>query len=352
MILIPKYQDIVMELPPRSAGIAGRYKLRKGKTIGGVLDLSTGRPTPGTGVDVVTGETGWFNNIITNNGKNDFAATAYTGISAYCHCGTGSSAEAATDTALGTFVASTNTVQDSSEAIESSAPYFASLTKTFRFGEGVAEGNIAEVGISTQATTGDLFSRSLVKDGGGSPTTITVLSDEWLDVTYEFRMYPDGVTAGGAAEDNTGTVSVSGTNYDYILRSCNVNNLTFTPASLARGWYGTNGSSYGFAYGSDGALGAVTSTPSGTSQDNIGSANSSVAAATYSSDTYNRDITWTVGLNDGNVTGGIRCFYFITGMGTFQCRIGATSGDATLDKDATKVWTWVCNLAWANATIP
>jgi hypothetical protein len=96
----------------------------------------------------------------------------------------------------------------------------------------------------------------------------------------------------------------------------------------------------------------VTTTPSGTSQDNITTADSSITNATYSSSAYNRDITWTVGLNDGNVTGGIRCFYFITGMGAYQCRIGATSGDATLPKDNTKVWTWVANLAWANATIP
>lgn len=352
MILLPKYQDLVMELPRRTARIGGRYKLRKGKTIGAVLDLATGRPLPGTGIEVVTGETDWFGNIITNNGKNDYAATHYTVISAYCHCGTGTTAEAATDTALGSFVASTNTVQSSDESAQASAPYYSAMTKTFRFAEGDAEGIIAEVGISPQAATGDLFSRSLVKDGGGSPITITVLADEWLDVTYEFRVYPDGVTSGGAAEDNTGTIAISGVNHDYILRACNVNDLEFVPAANSRGQYATNVASFGFAYGSDGALGAVTSTPTGSSQDNIATTNSSAANATYSNGTYNRDITWTVGLNDGNVTGGIRCFYFITGMGSFQCRIGATSGDATVGKNNTKVWTWVSNLAWANATIP
>lgn len=337
-ILIPKYQDVVVELPRRTAGIAGRFKLRKGKTIGGK--------------EVVTGETGWFNNIITNNGKNDFADTLFGTISAYAHCGTGTTAEAAGDTALETFVASTNSVVSSSESVQSTAPYYSKMVKTFRFGVGAAEGNISEVGISTQATTGDLFSRSLVKDGGGSPTTITVLSDEWLDVTYEFRVYPDGVTAGGAAEDATGTISISGTNFDYTLRACNVNNVTFLPASGAIGQYKKNGVSFGFAYGSDGALGAVTATPTGSSQDNITDSASSAANATYSNGTYNRDITWTCALTDGNVSGGIRCFYYITGMGAFQVQLAATSGGATLSKDNTKVWTWVSNLAWANATIP
>jgi hypothetical protein len=181
-IIIPKYRDIVMELPRQTVGIAGRYKLRKGKT-----DIR--------GVEHITGETAWFNNIITNNGKDNFADADLTVNLAYAHVGTGTTAELATDTQLQTFVAASNTVQDSSSTAQASAPYYGKYVRTIRFGEGVAAGNIAEVAMSTQNTNGDAFTRALVKDGGGSPTTITVLSDEWLDVTYEFRTYPGPVTS-------------------------------------------------------------------------------------------------------------------------------------------------------------
>lgn len=45
----------------------------------------------------------------------------------------------------------------------------------------------SEVGVGWSAT--NLFSRALIKDPLGNPNTITVLGDEYLDVTYEIRMY-------------------------------------------------------------------------------------------------------------------------------------------------------------------
>lgn len=57
-----------------------------------------------------------------------------------------------------------------------------------QFGQGAAAGNLSEVGVGRSAT--DLFSRALIVDGGGNPTTITVLPDEYLTVVYELRRYP------------------------------------------------------------------------------------------------------------------------------------------------------------------
>lgn len=45
----------------------------------------------------------------------------------------------------------------------------------------------AELGVGWNDTT--LFSRTLVKDPQGLPNTISVLGDEYLDVTYELRLY-------------------------------------------------------------------------------------------------------------------------------------------------------------------
>jgi hypothetical protein len=333
-----------IELPRlATARMGGRYKLTKGKTIGGIVDVRTGMPLPGTGIDVVTGETGWFDNIFTDNGLNKIAASFYSDVSGYCHCGTGTAAENAADTSLGTFVASTNDITASSETAQGSAPYYGKSTKTWRFAQGDAEGVIAEVGISDQATTGDLVSRARVKDGGGTPTTIEVLSDEWLDVTYEFRLYPDHVSA-----DGTGTVEYSGDSYDYDIRAANVTNYLYLRALQCRAQGSQIVLQLGTAYGSDGALGAVTSTPTGTSSDPIATSSGSAwSAASYSNGTFTRDISLTIDPTDGNPTGGVKALMFFTGLGAYQIVF-----DPVVPKDASKQWVFVTNLAWTRATIP
>lgn len=60
---------------------------------------------------------------------------------------------------------------------------------TRQFGEGVAAGIVAEVGAGWAASGDTLFSRALITDGAGNPTTITVLSDEYLTVIYELRRF-------------------------------------------------------------------------------------------------------------------------------------------------------------------
>lgn len=342
-----KYRDIHTEARPLSVGIHCRVWVRKGKTLGGIVDVSTGQVMPGTGQDVVLQEVGPFHNLITNNGLNKLADNNMANVTTYCHCGTGTVAEANGDTALGTFVAATNTVQSTSSTVQGSAPYYASYTRTFRFAEGVAEGNISEVGFSDQVTTGDLFSRALVKDGGGSPTTISVLSGEWLDVTYEFRLYPDHILSGGGADDGTGTISISAVSYDYVIRPSFVTNSSHWVASVTNGLFRTVSSAWANFFGSASTLGAATSEPSSPSGSAATSEHSSISAATYSTDTYARDVSLTIGLEDGNASGGVGAIRFHTGMGSYQM-----SFDPVVPKDSTKVWTFVQNLAWARATIP
>jgi hypothetical protein len=327
-----------------TVGMGGRFKLTKGKTIGGYLDLATGRPLPGTGVDVVTGQSGWSDNIFTDNGLNKIAASLFNTISGYCHCGTGTAAENAADTSLATFLASTNTVTTSSETAQGSAPYYGKITTTYRFAQGDAEGIIAEVGISDQATTGDLISRARVKDGGGTPTTIEVLSDEWLDVTYEFRLYPDHVSV-----DGIGSVSYSGVSYDYTIRAANVTDYVYLRAGTSRGQGAVIGANaLGTAYGTGAALGAVTSTPTGGSTNVVSQSDGSAwSAASYSNGTFARDVSLTIDPSDANTTGGVKALMFYTGLGTYQILF-----DPIIPKDASKQWVFVTNLAWTRATIP
>src|SRR5690606_8917143 len=119
--------------------------------------------------------------------------------------------------ALGSRIASSNTVPSNTAGTTSAAPYYTWMRKTFRFAAGVATGNLSEVGISW-LTTGALFSRALILDSGGLPTTITVLADEVVDVTYEFRIM-------AKTDDETGSVTFTGSiggTYDWTMRSVSV----------------------------------------------------------------------------------------------------------------------------------
>lgn len=60
-------------------------------------------------------------------------------------------------------------------------------TGTFRAGSFQGQ-SLAEVGIGRVVS--ELYSRSLIKDANGDPTTITVLVDEELRVTYTLRIAP------------------------------------------------------------------------------------------------------------------------------------------------------------------
>lgn len=64
-----------------------------------------------------------------------------------------------------------------------------------QFDKGAAKGNIAELGVGNNTQGNPLWSRSLVLDKSGNPTTITVLEDEFLTVTYEVRRYVNTETS-------------------------------------------------------------------------------------------------------------------------------------------------------------
>src|SRR5690606_10705684 len=120
--------------------------------------------------------------------------------------GTGNTPPVVTDTTLGAFVAATNTNQgDTIPNTVNSTVYPRYVTRALkkRFdGSAIANAPLSEVGIAiTQSATTNanvatpLASRSLIVDASGNPTSITVLADEFLDVTYELTTYAlDGVT--------------------------------------------------------------------------------------------------------------------------------------------------------------
>ena len=141
----------------------------------------------------ITRETGWFHNIVLDTGLAQMSIGTW--LNRVC-VGTGNSTPVATQTQLDAFKASTTTTQGAAASGMqlTTLPYYNWLRMTYRFGEGVAAGNISEVGLAW--ANANLWNRALVKDTNGNPTTITVLADEYLDVVAEIRIYPQETLSG------------------------------------------------------------------------------------------------------------------------------------------------------------
>src|SRR6478736_5782795 len=196
-------------------------------------------------------------------------------------------------------------------------------TRVYQFAAGVAAGNLTEIGIGWNTT--QLFSRALIVDSGGSPTTLTILATEILNVTYIFRAYPP-------TADNTVSVTISGTSYTIVSRPSLVTNINFWSAPTLTNGLNTNNNnvSQPATYPSTSTLGAVTSAPSGTQ---LACPSTAYSWATYTNGNYYLDITISLGVADGNSAGGI-------GVMSIQPRSGAyqLSFSPAIPKDSTKTF--------------
>lgn len=140
----------------------------------------------------ISKETEWFNNLVLNSGLNRMSQGVWID---RCCVGTGNIAPIESQTALASFRASTTTVQTTVNSLQTtSAPYYRSSKVTWRFNIGTASGNISEVGLGWGDNS--LWNRALIKDINGNPTSLTVLSDEYLDVVSEVREYVASSTTG------------------------------------------------------------------------------------------------------------------------------------------------------------
>ena len=272
--------------------------------------------------------TGWFPNLITDTGLNRIGTGSYMNA---CHVGTNNTAPNVSNTTLAGYRAGSTWVVGSSEGAQYAPPYYGWKRKTYRFNIGVASGNLNEVGIATAAANGGatiLFSRALILDEFGAPTTVTVLADEILDVTYELRLYPPLV-------DVTQTVDITGSaSHEVITRAAAVTGNT---------WYhflgkGMTFDPYGGAtwYARSGEIGDITAWPSGTS-----SGGGYVWTNPYVNNSLYRTGGCNYALSQGNV-GGIRSISWYSSLGSFQTRF-----DPVIDKTLTKTLTVSFRVDWA-----
>lgn len=271
-----------------------------------------------------------FKNLITDFGLNRLGTA---GVMQGAAVGTGNAAPLNSDTALQNFLARTTTVLTSSVVVASAAPYYTAWVRTYRFAEGAAAGNLTEVGVlAVTSSPFQLWSRALIVDGSGNPTSITVLANEVLDVVYECRVY-------AASGDVTGgPVTLLGEQYNWTLRPLGV---TANTSQILLS--GTNSTDSSTAYSGD--LAAETaSTPSGVSQGP-----STAVVSAYVNNSYSRQITQTWSISQGNAGGGIKSLALptVSGNGS-RFQLGF---DKSFPKGSTNTLSISYRYTWARRAI-
>lgn len=270
----------------------------------------------------------WFPNLITDYGLNALGAQSWNNLN-FCCVGSGNDAPTNADTALASFVAASNTNNGSTTGVQNSEPYYGWRRRVIRFGEGVAAGNLSEVGMTANLTTASLFSRALILDGLGDPTTITVLSNEFLDVTYELRLYPP-------LTDVVEEISDGATNYTVTTRAAEVTSNGWASGTLGTRVDALTGTS-SWVVARSGPIGTITGTPSGS-----GSNRSSITNDTYQNNSLERTGLVYFGLGAGNFGTGIKSLWWRnTAFGSFQ-----TEFDPVIPKIDTQDLTIGVKVSW------
>lgn len=245
-------------------------------------------------------------------------------------------------TALGTGTGGTGTYTvDTSQA----APSVTITTRDYgeysfirRFAANVGTGTVREVGIAWATGGGSLFSRALVVDATGTPTEISKAADEILDVEYIYRVYPP-------MSDVIGTITISGADYDYVIRPSNVSSMAslspWNPQTQLEfaGFYSTTVSSFA----SSSSLGSRTASFILAAGDSMYSTTTSLSAYTDASLQRDCQYTWTV--SAGNVVGGIKSIGVNVHQGStaakFQCEF-----TPVISKGATQNLSLTFRQAW------
>jgi len=137
----------------------------------------------------------------------------------YCNVGTGVSEITRSSTSLGAEVGSRSSgvyiIRDPSiETDNLDGTSTITATREFAFPLGSKVGTFSEVGVYSASSGGTFIAGQLIKDELGNPTTVTVLSDEQLVVTYTIEwVVPNTSTLIG-----TGTVTAEDTTeYSYEI---------------------------------------------------------------------------------------------------------------------------------------
>lgn len=192
--------------------------------------------------------------------------------------------------------------------------YYGRLVVTYNLPVGAVVGNASEISIGPDAITSppynDAHSLMLIRDANGNPTTITVLADEQLRVTWELRVYLD------MAKDAHYKVTIGGVEHDVVMRPANLGSGNAFYGGTARfvAYTGGNYTSSAVLFGTD-VLAAKTAEPS--SSGGIEHFND-VTPSVYTKGNFYRDVMLHAGSGSANFNGGIGSCVFGNFWGKYQ----------------------------------
>lgn len=278
-ILVPKYTDQFSE-QVYTMGMSGHFRIeaRAPHRYKGARKLAE------------------FDNLILNSGlaRAVVAAPSLIFSGGGVQLGTGTTPPAVTDTTLtAPSKYFTGTGPGATASYVPGPPPYWQYTHVWRANPGEATGTFSEIGVGWN-NGANLWSKALIVDGGGSPTTITILADEYLDVYYTLKEYPP-------TADVTGTTVISGTSYDWVMRSARVGfnstaAQTFSAYGIASNYLGAGDTIFGAAA----ALGTIYTSPTGGGATGVGNNTRGFATAGSA-----RRLTTTFPLASGVPTGGV-----------------------------------------------
>lgn len=257
-----------------------------------------------------------FDNIFLDQGLNALGTKSMPG---YIWLGSGSAEPHPSNTQLVNFVARSNESSlriPTTHGVNGSAPYYTWSRIGVRFDPLGVNVNLSELGLGTET---ELYTRALIKDANGIPTTLTILSDEILDIAYMVRIY-------APTTDATGQITLGGNiggTYNWIARASYV---TTNGAYHSRFWAVQRSASYtGYATVYDGPLGDITQEPSGDG------CNATHECVPYVQNSFTSKSVVSVDTTQGNFVGGIRSITLCLGWGDYQMQFDPAIPKTDLD---------------------
>lgn len=290
-------------------------------------------------------------NIVLDQGLDRMGVGSYIDAVAV---GTGNSEPATTQTALDVQVAYTSAEQGNYVLTYEAEPvprYV--LKKRYRFNAGAFNNdNLTEVSIGWTASGFEAWNRALILDTLGVPTSLTLLSDEYLDVSILVYYYPP-------TEDSTQTLNV----VDGEDQPLNEITITTRSANLGKFDPPTQYSRYGGVsiYGTvtaligqnywmtlhDGDIGINTSEPQGAQLAGTRYGDSSrvkLVADDYIAGSHKATGSFVMQLDGGN--GLIRSMFIQTSLGCYQSQF-----EPPIEKLNTQTLTIPVALSWGRYNV-
>lgn len=288
----------------------------------------------------ITSDTGWFPNTILDAGRNVMASRA--DWMDWCQVGTNGTfpellVDRQAETSLGNWHAGTDLVVAESNGQAGSAPYYGWKRKTWRFPTGSVAAILAEAAVGWGVDGSQIISRAPILDPIlQTPTTVTPLADEALDVSYELRYYPPLIDVAGPQ------VTLAGVVYDTLTRAASV---------TGDGWSYYIGDKIGYYhqtntdwYATDGVIGTILTGPSGV----VSNTNAAIYTnRAYANNSYEQEVNIQIVSADWNLGSGIRSMHIATKAGYYQTQFSAAAGGATIPKSIAYGMSMDWTLSWA-----